>query len=46
VGGVVLEKISKGVGIDKVVDGNDFESAFLIGSAESKTTNASESVDG
>ncbi len=51
VGGVVLKKISKGGGVDEVVDRDDFEDVFagflihLIGAAEREAADAAESVD-
>ena len=51
VGGVVLKKISKGGGVDEVVNRDNFEDVFagflvhFIGAAERETTDAAESVD-
>src|SRR5574344_230780 len=44
-GGVVLEKIGEGAGIDQVVDRDNLKSAHFVGAAESETANPSESVD-
>ena len=51
VGGVVLKKISKGGGVDEVVDRDNFEDVFagflihFIGAAEREAADAAESVD-
>jgi hypothetical protein len=45
-GGVVLKEIGKGLRVDEIVDGDDFESAFFVSSAESEAPDASESVNG
>jgi hypothetical protein len=45
-GGVIFEKIGQSVGVNEIVDRDDFETPFVISSPKRETANASKSVDG
>ena len=44
-GRVVLEEIGEGLGIDEVIDGNDFEATDFVGPPESEPADAAEPID-